>query len=152
MIILVAALGSGLMSGVFFAFSTFVMRALDRLPFDRGMAAMQTINVAVLNPWFLGVFAGTGVLSAILVIGGLVSLGTPGALCLVAGGLLYLVGCVGVTMRCNVPLNEELAATSPESPDARRVWTDYVSRWTLWNHVRTVAPLVASALYMLALR
>ena len=42
---LFAALGCGLIAGVFFAFSTFVMKALARLPSGEGMAAMQSINV-----------------------------------------------------------------------------------------------------------
>ncbi|HLL90834.1 MAG TPA: hypothetical protein VK324_16150 [Tepidisphaeraceae bacterium] len=56
---LAAALGSGLMAGVFFAFSAFVMRALGRLPAGEAVAAMRAINVAVINPLFLGVFLGT---------------------------------------------------------------------------------------------
>ena len=51
---LCAALGCGLMAGVFFAFSAFIMKALTRLPPRDGIAAMQSMNVAVLNPWFLG--------------------------------------------------------------------------------------------------
>ena len=58
---LVSALGCGLVVGVFFAFSVFVMKALSRLPTGEGIAAMQSINVAVLNPWFLGAFLGTAV-------------------------------------------------------------------------------------------
>jgi uncharacterized membrane protein len=45
-VILFAALGSGLVGGVFFAFSTFVMRALARVPAAQGIAAMQSINGA----------------------------------------------------------------------------------------------------------
>jgi uncharacterized membrane protein len=37
LLILAAALGCGLMAGVFFAFSTFVMKALARLPVERGL-------------------------------------------------------------------------------------------------------------------
>ncbi|WP_010496926.1 hypothetical protein [Paenibacillus elgii] len=47
-----SALGSGLIAGLFFAFSTFVMSALARLPAEQGIAAMQSINVTVLNPLF----------------------------------------------------------------------------------------------------
>jgi uncharacterized membrane protein len=50
----VSALGCGLTAGVFFAFSVFVMEALASLPPAQGIAAMQSINVTVLNPWFLG--------------------------------------------------------------------------------------------------
>ncbi len=48
--ILFCALGSALVAGVFFAFSTFVMKALGRLQPEQGIAAMQSINVTVLNP------------------------------------------------------------------------------------------------------
>ena len=61
---ILGAVGSGLIGGVFFAFSTFIMQALARMPAAQGIAAMQHINVTVLNPWFLGVFMGTGLISA----------------------------------------------------------------------------------------
>ncbi|GAA4986027.1 hypothetical protein [Actinopolymorpha pittospori] len=45
----ISAVGSGLVGGVFFGFSTFVMQALRRLPSAQGLAAMQAINVAAPN-------------------------------------------------------------------------------------------------------
>ena len=56
---LLSALGCGLMGGVFFAFSTFVMRALARLPPAQGIAAMQSINVAAITPSFMLALFGT---------------------------------------------------------------------------------------------
>jgi len=44
-----ALLGSALVGGIFFAFSSFVMKALARVPSAEGIAAMQSINVVVLN-------------------------------------------------------------------------------------------------------
>ena len=73
LLILAAALGAATIGGVFFAFSTFVMRALGQLPPAQGIAAMQRINVVVLNPMFLGTFVGTAVLQglvALLALGG----------------------------------------------------------------------------------
>jgi len=67
---LLAAIGSGLIAGVFFAFSTFVMRALARLPADQAVAAMQSINVTILNPVFFAVCFGTALLSIVLIAGG----------------------------------------------------------------------------------
>ncbi len=58
---LTALLGSGLVAGIFFAFSNFIMRALGQLPENKGMAAMNAINVTVINPWFFLAFFGTGV-------------------------------------------------------------------------------------------
>ena len=58
-----ALLGSALVGGIFFAFSSFVMKALAGIPSAEGITAMQSINVVVLNRSFLGVFMGTAVLS-----------------------------------------------------------------------------------------
>ena len=73
-----SALGSGLIGGLFFVFSTFVMTALGRLPPAGGIAAMQSINVAVLNPVFFTVFLGTAGLCLIALIAALST--TSGAL------------------------------------------------------------------------
>lgn len=51
-----ALIGSALIGGAFFAFSSFVMKALARLPFTEGIATMQSINIVVINPLFLGTF------------------------------------------------------------------------------------------------
>jgi len=67
---LAAALGCAVMSGLFFAFSNFIMRALDRLPGTQGMAAMRSINVAILTPLFLLAVMGT---AALCVAAGVVS-------------------------------------------------------------------------------
>src|SRR5687767_5744772 len=127
---LLCTLGSGLIAGVFFAFSAFVMRALTRLPPAQGVAAMQSINVVVLNPAFLGVFLGTAVLCAIAVIAALLRRDVPGCPFVLAGGVLYLAGTFGVTMAFNVPWNDRLAAAGPDDPRAAEIWTLYARRWT----------------------
>ena len=88
---LLSAIGSGLMAGLFFAFSAFVMTALARLPGSQGIAAMQSINVAILNPVFFVVFFGTPLGCILLVVVAFVGWAEPGAILLLAGGLLYLV-------------------------------------------------------------
>ncbi len=51
-LIFAAVLGSGLVAGIFFAFSSFVMRALGQLRENQGIAAMKAINVtASSDPW-----------------------------------------------------------------------------------------------------
>jgi uncharacterized membrane protein len=149
---LTAALGCGLIAGVFFAFSAFVMRAFARLPPGEGMAAMQSVNAAVLNPVFLSAFVGTAAACAGTVAVSLLSWQEPGAVYRLAGGLLYLLGSFGVTAAFNVPRNEALARVSPSDPDGARLWASYQSSWTVWNHVRTVASLAAAAAFCLALR
>lgn len=147
----VSALGSGLVAGIFFAFSNFVMKALARVPLAPGIAAMQSINVAVLNRWFFTAFFGTAACCLALAIISFIRWQKPGAGYLLAGSLLYLIGTILVTIACNVPLNDALAAVDPSSSDAARVWTNYLKSWTAWNHVRTGAALATSALFILGL-
>ena len=148
---LLSALGSGLIAGAFFAFSTFVMGALGRLPAAHGIAAMQSINVVVINPWFLGVFIGTAVMCALLVAAALFTWHQSGAVLLLSGALLYFVGTFLVTMTFNVPLNNALAAVAPDSANGAGLWSSYLVTWTNWNHVRTIAALAASAALTIAL-
>ncbi len=145
-------LGAALVAGIFFAFSTFVMTALSRLLPDQGIAAMQSINVAVLNPWFFAVFFGTALGSIALALLGILNWGAPGSTYLVSGSLLYLIGCILVTIVFNVPLNHALAAGEPGSTEGADLWTRYLSTWTTWNHLRTVASLAAAVSFIMAIR
>ena len=146
-----ALLGSALVGGIFFAFSSFIMKALARLPSAEGIAAMQSINVVVLNPSFLGVFIGTAVVSlgaAAVAVG---SWGDPAALFFLAGAVSYLLGTFLVTGRGNVPLNDQLGAISATELGAEQVWERYLDRWTKLNHIRTVAAIAAALLFCLGL-
>jgi uncharacterized membrane protein len=147
---LAAAMGCALIAGVFFAFSSFVMKALVRLPVAQGIAAMQSINVAVINPWFLTVFLGTAAACAAVVVLSLLRWSEPGAVSSFAGGLFYLAGTILVTGVCNVPRNNALEAIAPSGEGAGS-WASYVAGWTAWNHVRTAAALVAAVLLTVAL-
>ncbi len=146
-----ALLGSALVGGIFFAFSSFVMKALARVPSAEGIAAMQSINVVVLNPSFLGAFIGTAVLSLVAAGLALAGWGHPSASFFLGGAIFYLVGTFLVTGLGNVPLNDQLAAVSATDRAAGDVWELYLNRWTVWNHVRTAAAMVAVLLYSLGL-
>lgn len=150
LLILICATGCGLIAGVFFAFSTSVMKALGKLPAAQGIAAMQAINVVIINPLFLGVFLGTAVACTIVGVGCWLQTDAPGRLWAFAGSVLYLAGSFFVTVRFNVPRNEVLARLSACAADSAAVWSDYLKTWTAWNHVRTVASLLAAFLFVLA--
>jgi uncharacterized membrane protein len=141
---LVSALGCGLIAGVFFAFSVFVMKALALLPPAQGIVAMQSINVVVLNRWFFAAFLGTALACAVLVGISLWTWHEPGAIHRLIGGLLYLVGTILVTIFFNVPRNDALAAVDPSSAEGAKLWARYLTEWTAWNHVRTVMALAAA--------
>jgi uncharacterized membrane protein len=148
---LFAALGCGLMAGLFFTFSAVVMKALARLPPSEGISAMQSINVAIINPLFLAVFFGTAAACVLAVISSLLRWHDPGAVYLLVGGALYLVGSLLVTLVFNVPMNEALASVAPADPEGASLWASYLANWTAWNHVRAAAALAAAASLTVAL-
>ena len=146
----ISVIGCALIAGVFFAFSTFVMNALSRLQPAQGIAAMQSINITAINPLFMTALFGTAATCLLLSISTLSRLSQPDAIYLLGGSLLYLIGTVGVTIAFNVPLNNALAIVDPSSTEGAKLWAKYLTDWTFWNHVRTVAALIAAALFILA--
>lgn len=144
-----AAVGSGLMAGLFGAFSTFLMRSLAEIPRPMGAIAMRRINVVIIRPSFLVVFMGTAIVSAATLVVGWDDLGAARPAAIVGAGA-YIVGCLLVTIARNVPLNDRLEAVDPAGPDADAMWDVYLSDWVRWNHVRSVATLVATIAWILA--
>lgn len=146
---LFAALGCGLIAGIFFAFSSFIMSALSRLEPPQGIVAMQAINITVINPWFMGAFMGTAIACLFFTISSLLKWHQPGSPYLLVGSLLYLVVTFGVTMFFNVPLNDALASVDSGSSEGAQLWANYLRDWTIWNHVRTVGAITAAAVFTL---
>ncbi len=149
---LISALGSGLVAGIFFAFSTFVMQALARLPAAAGIAAMQSINITVINPAFMTAFMGTGLICLGLVLIAWLRWQLPGSGYVMLGSVIYLLGSLRVTMMLNVPLNDLLAPLDPARQESAMFWQKYLIDWTRWNHVRTGASLLAAAAFIQAWR
>ncbi len=149
---LFAVLGCGIIAGVFFAFSTFVMPALARLKPPEGIAAMQSINIMAINPLFMTALFGTAVICLFLAGFSLLKWHQSKAVYLLVGSLLYLVGTVGVTIAFNVPLNDALAKVDPSSIEGASLWAKYLTNWTLWNHVRTIAAFGATTAFAIAFR
>jgi uncharacterized membrane protein len=148
----VSAVGSGVVGGVFFAFSVFVMTALSRLPSAQGIAAMQAVNRAAPTPWFMAALFGTAVTCLTLAVASLVDgMGDAVAWYRVAGSVLYL-GAVVLTIVYHVPRNDALDAVGPSGARAAAHWDRYVSSWTAGNHARTVLCIAAAALLTIAQR
>jgi uncharacterized membrane protein len=147
-LILIAAITTGVLAGIYFAFSAFLMRALDRLPPEQSARAMQVINEVILNPAFGLIFFGSAAGSALVAISTPFRWDDPGAGYLLIGGLVAVIGSFLVTVLCNVPLNGRLATAQPGSA----AWSDYSGPWSAWNHVRTVSSLIATALLIIGFR
>ena len=147
---IVGAVGAGLNGGVFYAFSTFVMQALGRLPSPHAVAAMQAINIEAPRPGFMVAFIGTAVVSIALAISAFGRLGESAAIYELVGGGLYLAG-VALTAVYHVPRNDALGRLEPDSEAAAKAWRIYLPNWTRWNHVRTLTSLSASVVLILSL-
>lgn len=146
-----AVISSALSAGIFFAFSTFVMRALAQQPSASGIATMQSINITVFNPWFYSAFFGPALACLVLAVVALRNWEQPSSLYLLVGSLLYLIGTIGVTGLGNVPLNDALAIMRPTSTEGAQLWSRYLTDWTFWNHVRTAAAFLAAAIFTFSL-
>ena len=151
LLIIATLLGSALIGGVFFAFSSFIMKALGRIPSEEGIAAMQSINIVVINRSFLGAFFGTAVSSLGTALLALRIWGTAPAYYFLAGAIFYVVGTFFVTIFGNVPLNNQLAAVDLSDSNGKAVWQHYLDRWTMLNTVRTVAAMAATLMFTLGL-
>jgi uncharacterized membrane protein len=115
----VSALGAGLIAGFFLAFSIVVMKALAQQPPPQGIAAMQSINIVVLNSMFFTPFFGTAAACHVLTVSTFFRWQRPGSAYLLVGSLLYLIGTILVTILFNVPRNNALAAIDPQVRKAR---------------------------------
>ncbi len=145
-------LAYALVAGVFLAFSDFIMRALAVTGGVGGVEAMQVINREVFRWIFMILFIGLAPVSLLIVAyGGMVLGNGPGILMMIAG-LVYVIGCFGVTIVFNVPMNEALAGMDLSSGATRDYWHQtYVPRWTFWNSVRSVASALSAGLLLFAM-
>ena len=141
-----SALSSGVMAGIYFAFSFFIMRALEVLAGSAGMAAMQSINRVILRSAFMPLFLGSSLACAALVVIGFLRWSQPGGWQMAAGGAVYLLGMLVVTMASNVPLNNALDQADPNGADAAWAWRRFYGPWLTWNHLRTAACTLSAGL------
>ena len=151
MLVVATAIACAMMGGVFFAFSSFVMRALAQMPPAQGIAAMQSINVVAVTPVFMSALFGTAVACLAVAVSAATEWRGVTSAYLLAGSLTYLIGTIAVTIVFNVPLNNALAAVNPASGDAVALWTNYARTWTAWNHIRALSGVVAAGLLTIAL-
>lgn len=145
-------LAYALIAGVFLAFSDFIIRSLALTGGAGGVEAMQVINREVFRWIFMTLFLGMAGVSVLISGYAWVGLGGPAGVLIGIAALVYLIGCFGVTVAFNVPMNEALAGMDLSSDDTRDYWfQSYIPRWTCWNSVRTGVAAISSALLLFGL-
>lgn len=143
-----AALITGIIAGVFMAFSDFVMRSLSAASPVVGIQSMQLINRKVYGSVFLVLLLGMAPVSAAIATYAYTSLSGPAASWLITGGAIYVLGVFVVTMAGNVPMNKRLDGMDKDTPASTAYWAIYAKVWTNWNHLRTVASAGSAFCYL----
>lgn len=139
--LLAATIAMGLMAGVFWIYSNAIMPGLRRTDDRTFVAAFQSIDRAIINPLFMAMFFG-----ALLLTGAAVGLNASEENVLpwtAAAFLLYLF-VIAITVRVNVPRNDEIkASTDPDLAAVRERFDE--GRWVRWNNLRALASTAALA-------
>lgn len=138
--LLTATIATGLIAGLFFAYTCSVMPGLRRSSDRTLVETMQNINRAIINPWFLLPFVGSMPLIGFAVVLAWRGHERPALPWIVAGLAVYVVA-FGITMGANVPLNNALdhAGEPGGIADLAAVRQRYEDKWVFWNLVRTLA-------------
>jgi uncharacterized membrane protein len=142
---------TGAVAGLFFAYSVSVMIGLDAIKPDQAIAAMRGINEKIQNPVFLPAFLLTPVVAVITGVLLLVLGQRAAGIVFFLAAAAYVLGALVPSFAVNIPMNDALDTARVPAAEAARVWSDYSSRWTLWNHVRTVSSGVSLLLVGLGL-
>jgi len=139
-----AAVVTGLIAGVYYAFACSVMLGLGASGDRTFIEAMQNINKKIENPVFFLTFFGALVLPAW-------ALRTFRhdrrlRLWIAAGLVLYTLGLI-TTMAVNIPLNNQLAAAGVPAKiaDPAAVRARFEDTWNTWNIARALLSTGAAA-------
>lgn len=144
----VATISAGIMAGVYFAFSAFIMHAFDQLGPVKATDAMNAINDVILRSWFMLLFFGSTLLYFVLIVVAVLSVDMAGRWLLFSAGVIYVFGMFISTAVFNVPLNNRLAKVHGDDAAKPELWSLYYKNWTKWNHLRGICSLIAMMLSM----
>ena len=148
-----AAVGSGVVGGVLYGFSAFVMRGLDATSPGTAVATMQEINRAAPRGPLMVPLLGTALLCVLLAVRAVLDLRRDGGAApwwVLAGCALYLMAFV-ITAAYHVPRNDALMSVDPTGADTAAAGSDYAGGWVRWNHVRAAAAIAGSASFVASL-
>lgn len=136
---------TGLMAGIYLAFSAVIMTSLNELPALHAAQAMNKINDVIVNTIFLPIFFGSTLWYAGLIVWSSADWqsGTSGLIILSA--LIYIVSTFLVTAFGNLPMNNKLKAIESNETLLVDYWKKYQHSWSRLNHIRTLSSTVAIA-------
>lgn len=153
MILILTATVTGLMAGLFFAWSCSVTPGLARLPDAEYISAMQSLNKAIQNPLFFSCFFGAAILLPVSAYIHYEKVIPTRFWFLFSAALIYLFGVMAVTIFGNIPLNATLDRFSIQSVSIEKIATmrtGFEVPWNKLNNIRTIASTISLILVILA--
>lgn len=141
---------TGLMAGIYFSFSVFIMKSLSELPALQAAQAMNKINDVIINTVFLPVFFGSTLWYAGLIVWSLANWQSGRSILVIIAALIYIIGMFFVTAFGNVPLNNKLNETAGTDSILVSFWHEYLHKWTQLNHLRMMSCIASCAVLTLA--
>lgn len=141
---------TGLMAGIYFAFSVVIMKLLAELPTISGAKVMNKINDVILNTVFMPLFFLSTLLCVGVIIWSLTSWHEGRSVLEVSAAFIYIIGMFGVTAFGNVPLNNKLKRSERNEETLALVWKEYLHKWTKLNHLRAISCVVSTVMLIVA--
>lgn len=152
-ILILATLASGLIAGLFYAWTISVTPGLKRIGDEHYLRAFQAMNRAILNPVFFIFFFGLVILLPLLCYLNFSSPLSGRFWIITAATIIYMAGIMAVTIFGNVPMNNSLEVLHIESMNARDMSLfrdNFENTWNRLNMIRTISSAISFLLLILA--
>lgn len=143
----------GLIAGLLFGYSCSVNVGLKSLPDNEYIKAMQAINIAIQNPYFLTMFLCLILILPVTSFLQYKEMAYTSFYIISTTTLIYFVGVFGITIFCNVPLNEQLAKFDVSVATINEIATmrqSFEKSWNTYHSIRTIASIVSFGLTILS--
>ena len=138
---------TGLNAGFFYTWSFTMTGSLDLIDPVHAITAMNSINANIRTGWFALIFFGAPLALLITTGAAFARYGSKAALWWLAAFALLAMTII-ITTQVHVPMNNALAIAN--NTDSATQWSQYSTRWTNWNHLRTLTSTLALIVAIIA--
>jgi uncharacterized membrane protein len=149
-----AVLLTGLVSGLFYGYQCSVIKGLADLENDVYLKSFQSINKVIQNPLFFINFIGSLIVLPIACWLSFKHNNMIGFYLMLSATLIYFIGVFGVTIFCNVPLNNQLdnfSIVNAKSNEIAKMRKAFEKPWNAYHIVRTIAAVISFGLAILSI-
>ncbi|ABG58376.1 conserved hypothetical protein [Cytophaga hutchinsonii ATCC 33406] len=148
-----AIVSTGMMAGIFFTWTNAVTPGIGRLDDMGYLTAFKSMNKTILNPLFFVLFFLPLCAIPLTAFLKYQEGNQPACILLAVAALLYVAGCICVTVSGNVPLNDLLEKTDLINSNVQQLTqlrSSIEVKWNLFNLIRTVASVMSFSLLVIS--